>query len=105
MAHREIVDAGGMRWEVWEVHPTLAERRAESDRRTVVRNSPERRRELQKRTSLGPDLRQGWLAFQSRTERRRCTPIPGRWAEMDDVQLLDVLSHAKRANAPRRLIE
>lgn len=43
MAYRQFYDAAGMRWEVWEAHPTLTERRRLKDRRTVLRPSPERR--------------------------------------------------------------
>ena len=105
MAHREVVDAGGMRWEVWEVHPTLAERRMEKDRRSEVRSTPDRRTQSQKRTALAVELRRGWLAFRSKSERRRCKPIPGSWAWMNDTELLELLSRAERAKPPRRLIE
>lgn len=43
MAYREFHDASGVRWEVWEAHPTLTERRRLADRRALLRPSPSRR--------------------------------------------------------------
>ena len=105
MAYREIVDARGVCWEVWDVHPTLAERRVTPERRTQRRETPERRRQFQKRAMLSQELRRGWLTFQCRTERRRYAPIPTSWDGMDDNQLLDMLGTAQPAERPRRLIE
>jgi hypothetical protein len=105
MAHREIFDGDGVLWEVWEVRPTLAERRLRAERRTVARSTPDRRRQTQKRATLALELLQGWLAFQCKTERRRFTPIPSTWVGMDERELLDILSQAQHAKPPRRLIE
>ena len=54
---------------------------------------------------LPPDLREGWLAFQSDLERRRLTPIPDMWEELPDEELLRLMRQAVTRGRPRRLIE
>ena len=39
------------------------------------------------RFRMAPELRQGWLAFQSGHERRRLAPIPPAWESLDDTEL------------------
>lgn len=77
MAHRVIKDAHGETWDVWEVHPS-----AES-----------------------AILRGGWLAFQSRDEKRRLAPVPDGWEERSDDDLLALLDAAESQGRPKRLIE
>ena len=79
MAHREIRDANGVVWEVWEVRPTVG--------------------------VLPQEMREGWLAFQSHHERRRLSPIPPGWNKQSDATLLEYLARAESRSAPRRLIE
>jgi hypothetical protein len=79
MAHRELKDLAGMTWQVWEVRPTAE--------------------------MLPPEVRDGWLAFQSVHERRRLVPIPVGWNELMDAELLSHLERAAKGPAPRRLIE
>lgn len=44
-----------------------------------------------------PDqLKDGWLAFQLGTQRRRLAPIPTDWWELDDGALLELLRQAER---------
>ena len=105
MAYREILDARGVSWEVWEVRPTLVERRVPGERRTQPRQTPDRRTQSQKRATLAVEYRQGWLAFQCKTERRRFTPIPDCWDGLNEVALLDILQRANDAKPPRRLVE
>lgn len=38
-----FVDAEGVRWEAWEAHPTLRERRAREERRAATRAVPDRK--------------------------------------------------------------
>lgn len=86
---------------MWQVHPTMAERR--SARQTAV--PFERRRRSEPRASLPGELLNGWLAFESRAERRRLAPPPPDWAEMSDDDLAGLLERAVSRGKPRRLIE
>jgi hypothetical protein len=54
MAQREFVDANGVQWLVWSTLPSAG-------------------------SVLAPDMQQGWLTFESDTERRRLVPIPHDW--------------------------
>ena len=102
MAHRTFTDRDGQTWDVWDVYPTLAERRATPPAGDVV---IERRKHSEPRAALPPELRDGWLAFESNGERRRLTPAPSDWFEMDDSELVELLSRATLTGKARRLIE
>lgn len=102
MSHRAFRDHDGRTWDVWEVHPTLVERR---DARRGARIAGERRKRSQPRASLPIVLRAGWLAFESMKERRRLAPIPADWAGMTDDQLAELLARADMKGKTRRLIE
>jgi len=65
VVHRGFVDSDHVVWTVWEVQWQGASR------------APRVRAEL-----AG-----GWLAFQSRKERRRLAPIPEAWDALSDVEL------------------
>ena len=103
MAHREFLDHEGVRWEVWDVHPTHVERRrrsggvAQPDERRVAREGP--------RVQVRPEFLEGWLAFQSRSERRRLAPAPEGWEALDDEQLAGLCAQAVPVGTPRRLVE
>ena len=43
-----------------------------------------------------PDQRQGWLCFESASELRRLTPIPGEWETATPEQLAAWLEAASR---------
>jgi hypothetical protein len=107
MALREFTDERGRRWTVWDVHPTLAERR-------VYNAGPppqirERRRRVERRVSLGRNVVNGWLAFESADgERRRLAPIPqlpNGWAAASLDQLRAWCAMADPVPPARRLIE
>lgn len=86
MSYREFSDADGRTWEVWEVRPTMIERRQVDDRRRQPRDFSDRRgAELQFRLLGG--LREGWLTFQCGPERLRLTPIPEGWMTLPDDTL------------------
>jgi hypothetical protein len=89
MAHREFIDDTGVRWETWEVHPSLA-----GDERDELH-----------RPLLAPHLEGGWLAFRSESERRRIVPVPDGWAAGSDDALRALLKQAVLVAPPRRLIE
>ena len=82
MTMRNLVDATGTAWEVFEVFPGSAGR--------TISRVPE-------------DFRSGWLCFQSSTERRRLAPIPEDWETWDIVQLSSALSttHGYPRRTPR----
>ena len=107
MAIREFTDSRGRYWVVWEVYPTLAERR----RRNAgpppgVR---ERRRSVENRARLSPKMERGWLAFEATDgERRRLAPIPDmpvEWSHASDDQLRTWCAMAEQAPPTKRLIE
>lgn len=100
MAHRTFTDRAGRLWEVWEVHPTLTERRISSQPVLV-----ERRRRDEPRVSLPRPLRAGWLAFRCKSERRRIVPPPDLWEQLSDAELLDLLEEAAPHPRPRRLLD
>lgn len=59
-----------------------------------VDGSTGERREI--RVVVPTALQQGWLAFQSGTDRRRLAPIPEQWIDLDDATLVALLSSADR---------
>jgi len=107
MASREFNDGRGRHWTVWDVHPTLAERRhRNAGPPPGVR---ERRRFVEARTRISTRFREGWLAFESSDgERRRLAPIPELsegWVRASDDQLRTWCAMANPAPPARRLIE
>ena len=103
MAHRTFRDRDGRTWDVWHVQPTMAERRSTPPESHV---GMERRKHSEPRAPLPPELMDGWLAFESRSERRRLTPPPPNWDDMHDEELVELLgSAAVVAKVRRRLIE
>lgn len=95
MAHRVFTDSAGVVWEVWDVVPgrlllEARNHRAGTERRVVQQALPaegERRRGGDRRATLAPQLRHGWLAFRSGDERRRLAPIPAAWERATDDDL------------------
>ncbi len=57
MALRTFTDRAGVEWQVWDVRP-------EEAYRALVPSA---------------DLENGWLVFQSPTEKRRLCPVPDDW--------------------------
>lgn len=92
MAHRVFHDAHGVEWQVWAVIPTMAER--------LLSSVPAR-----SRAPLRPELRSGWLAFQSGTARRRRAPIPDEWDTMSEEGLRAELARAVPVSDSRRLLD
>jgi hypothetical protein len=104
MAFREFTDEGGRRWTVWDVFPTLAERR-ERDAGPPP-GVHERRRFIESRTRIAARMARGWLAFEAADgERRRLAPIPSDWAHKSTEQLRAWCASAEAAPPVRRLIE
>jgi hypothetical protein len=75
MAVRDFADASGVNWKVWPVTPeSLQPRTAAED-------------------YLG-DYGEGWLCFESHTERRRLARYPADWDALNDQQLCSLLETA-----------
>ena len=106
MAHREFVDADGVRWQVWAVIPGSADRREGPDRRADARDERERRTRRELRVRMEPGFANGWLVFESAHAKRRLHPIPEGWTTGDDAALAALLARAAPApHTSRRLIE
>jgi hypothetical protein len=94
MKYREFRDSRDELWSVWEVETSSMERR--------VRNDPERCPRIDRRGSAAaPRIRvddaqfsNGWLAFESRMEKRRLCPVPSHWESLTDAELACLVSQA-----------
>jgi hypothetical protein len=105
MAHREFRGVDGRQWTAWSVHPEYAERRALSG---VTEEQPvtERRVRAEVRAPLAGTFARGWLAFETKGEKRRLTPYPEDWAGRSDEELRELLETATIVpHARRRLVE
>ena len=82
MGLREVRDADGVAWNVFDVFPM--------DRQLAPgRPAP---------TRLAPEMESGWLAFRSQAgERRRVVPTPAGWERLRDAALLALLAGAAPA--------
>jgi hypothetical protein len=94
MAYRTFADRRNIYWQAWDVRPERIERRTIERRkgRAGEWTEPERRitdrRKLeQKRVVVDSGLGSGWLVFESKSEKRRVTPIPKDWESMSEAQL------------------
>ena len=108
MPHRQFIDSKRTTWEVWDVEPSHAERRLQKDgdRRRKGRTSGERRQvEDRARVRIRSELSHGWLAFESKHDRRRLAPIPNGWEALDESALERLCDQAKSIGRPRRLLE
>ena len=99
---RTFTDVAGVDWEVWEVYPRLVERRLMRERRAARRGSIERRHVPVGRPTLPRQILGGWLAFQSRLERRRLLPVPDGWEDATDRELQGFLALSQLTSRPRR---
>jgi hypothetical protein len=82
--HRNFTDARGIWWDVFAVYPE-------------VRLAP--------RTQLKGAYQQGWLCFDSGTEKRRLSPIPEDWRTVSDAELEQMAERAEVAKWRGRLRE
>lgn len=94
MAYRTFVDLRNTYWQVWDVRPERIERRSMERRQAPAgqwtgseRRRGDRRRLEQKRIVLDNGLGSGWLVFESKSEKRRLTPIPREWHTLTESQL------------------
>ena len=103
---RRITDSRGVRWDVWEVDRKDLGRftydRRGADRADAVDAPPTSltsqanplEESFLESMMVHPELRDGWLCFQSSTDRRRLAPIPVGWHEASDDALRDLLDAA-----------
>jgi hypothetical protein len=106
MSHREFRDSAGTIWQVWEVHPGRVlsggrERRSGADRRGDSAPAAPERRRIERRLSVSPELRQGWLAFRANDDRRRLTPIPTGWLDAPAAELERLCAAARHVAEAR----
>ena len=100
MTYRRFIDGQGCEWEAWEVHPSAVERRLNAERRSIPRDSPDRRQRREFRLVMPPDLQSGWLAFQGAARKVRLAPIPQGWMHLSDEELSLLLQHATKRGRP-----
>jgi hypothetical protein len=105
MGYRGFRDHAGTEWRVWEVRPRAAQVADALDGED--RRSPDpillykgRERRSPRPTPdpprvFTPGLENGWLTFESATEKRRLAPIPPSWEAMDDDGLEALLTTAR----------
>jgi hypothetical protein len=78
--HRTFTDARGIWWDVFAVYPEI-------------------RVSSSSRSQLPGTFQQGWLCFDSGTEKRRLSPIPDDWRTVSEHDLEEM---AKRAEVALR---
>ena len=103
--YRTFIDDRGRIWEVWDVAPSVVERREGTDRRRAARPTGDRRVRAGARIPVPTSFRHGWLAFQTVGERRRLAPPPRGWDTLPDAQLSRLLRRAVALPPMRRLID
>ena len=96
VTHRTFKDKQGRIWDVWQVHPSAAERRfvqrrvkEENRSDAAERRSGDDRRVGEKghgltRATIAPEFTYGWLCFETTGEKRRLAPVPEGWDRADD---------------------
>ena len=95
VTHRTFKDSQGRIWDVWQVHPSAAERRFvqrrvhDEDRTDAAerRSGLERRqgeRKVERPAAVAKEFTYGWLCFETVGEKRRLAPIPEGWDRADD---------------------
>ena len=86
---RNFKDPQGQQWQVWKVTPSATvyhERRA----KTTVAGGEGREPYAGEDRRKG-DIQQGWLCFDSGSERRRFYPVPSGWESYPDERLIRLL--------------
>ena len=81
---RSITDSTGLEWTVFEVKKA-ADASGSGGRWTYL---PEQ-------------FGKGWLCFESDVSKRRLTPVPPRWRDYSDRELLGLLDRAQPVNRVR----
>ena len=107
MPHRQFTDSKRTKWEVWDVEPSHAERRLGEPGAGPRAKPPVERRKVadRSRVRIHTDLAHGWLAFESKHDRRRLAPIPAGWEALDESALERLCEQAQSVGRPRRLLD
>lgn len=79
---RQIRDAAGVEWMVYEVNPT-------NNAWAALESLPE-------------GYRAGWLCFESAAEKRRLTPTPAGWDQLSAQALDELLGTAIQVRRPAK---
>ena len=87
---RGFTDAGGTEWRVWEVLPH------------VLNGQPDASDTLTRMSLNGTPFANGWLCFESPSEKRRLAPIPTGWEGLDPPLLEQLLADAAQVPVRRR---
>ena len=89
MPLRNLRDDDGRDWEIWDVIPAAGQNAAVDPARhqEEANGKPA--------PFVPPEMRDGWLAFQSSSEWRRLTPIPANWSDRSDAELLVLIAQAE----------
>ena len=102
MAYRRFTDSDGQTWRVWDVAPSLIDRRFALRRINVAkihfpdrRALPERRVDMRRSRLYFPPTESGWLTFESDTSKRRLRPIPQGWSHASDETLEELCAQAE----------
>lgn len=77
MAHRIYTDSAGIRWEVWDVRPSVS----------LDGVSPPG-------SLLSEEAAEGWLTFQASHQRRRFYMVPEGWDQFTDSEMELLCKHA-----------
>jgi hypothetical protein len=80
---RQIRDAAGIEWMVYQVNPTI------NSRWNALESLPE-------------GYRAGWLCFESATEKRRLTSPPSNWETLPTEALNGLLGNAIQVRRPAK---
>lgn len=83
---REFTDQKGIHWRVWDVYPSERGKAGPSEREVATAELKGRFRSA--------ELAEGWLCFESSSERRRLAPIPPEWEICDDRTLEEMVGRA-----------
>lgn len=106
MAHRQFKDAHGRTWDAWSVIPERAERRsANSEPDFDIEEERRSREDPEFRVPLGERWTRGWIAFETKGEKRRLAPIPEAWDTLADGELAELCERAQLVSPSRRLAE
>lgn len=89
---RGFKDSTGVEWRVWEVVPSRAaiETSAQTQSRTSLSSTP---------------YANGWLCFESESEKRRLAPIPSGWEQGAPLDIDQLLQQATPVQARSKFRE
>jgi len=80
---RAFTDSTGVEWRVWSVLPSSNVAAMGADSRSAA-------------SLKGTPFADGWLCFESDTEKRRLTPIPSSWEFQTPARLEELCNRATR---------